>query len=320
MALILFSFPKRIKSAKNSGFVLFLLISVIAFFPFSNGIQEIGAQETDPAQKSNIFGLKVKSGEAPGDVSLNWNVREDNNSPIIVKRYSRPMSTIRLLRKGEQVNAEALDPQAKNYTDKLGSPGVYYYAVVTEEELDTPERLALVKRGNYSNKPFILTHAPKPADTASLAPRDKEDQGHPQELIAVNAKKSVVLSWAPASVKSEGLRYEIYRSSAPLNTKEALGEEKLIGKTQSHRPQFEDKAPVVNEDVYYAVIVSGALQQDDFKALELGKSYIKHRYLKELAEIDEIFAVNTKDSVLLTWTPRGTSKKPVTAYTAAPIL
>ena len=292
---------------------LLLFILGLPLLLFLVSTKQIGAQEALAlesgdsilSKKNEIFNLTIESGDLPGYVSLRWQVRTENTSPIIIKRYSRPMSTMRLLQKGERVNPQALAPQAASYTDRLVSPGVYYYAVVTEAELRTPERLALVERGNYTHKAFIISTSLKPADVSSPA-KEKE---HPKELIAVNTKKSVLLSWAPTDLEIKDLSYEVYRASQPLDTKEALKKAKLLGKTKGSRPQFEDSAPLSNQDVYYGVIISGALEWSDFKPLELGKSYIKHRYIEELPEIDELLAINTQGSVLLTWTPRSSSRK-----------
>ena len=298
---------KRISKVCLALFIfgMTLFLAIVKQVQSQSPDSAIGEGDAVLPQKSEIFGLTVKSGKLPGYVSLHWQVRAENSSPIIVKRYSRPMSTLRLLLKGKQINLKTLEAQTKSYTDKLLAPGVYYYAVITEEELRTSARLALVEGGNYTHRAFIISELLKPADIGALT-REKE---HPQELIAVNTKKSVLLTWAPTNLLVKDLRYEIYRGLQPLDTKEALKKAKLLGKTKGSRPQFEDFAPLANRDVYYGVILSGALEWSDFKILELGKSYIQHRYIEELAEIDEIFALNIKGAVLLTWTPKSASRK-----------
>ena len=108
-------------------------------------------------KKANVVSrLSVDRGTEHNSIFISWTSYRKNTSPIIIKRYSRPMSTPRLLRYGVKITQESLGPDETNYTDRGLPNGVYYYAVVTERELATTKLLYLKEGENYTHTPIIV--------------------------------------------------------------------------------------------------------------------------------------------------------------------
>ncbi len=236
-----------------------------------------------------ISNLIVQSGKNAGEVLLNWKVKESNTSPIIIKRHIRQMSTFRLFIEGKSILKKPLAPQTKSYLEENVSVGVYYYAVVTQKELEAKKIFFTIGK-NSIEKPFILFEAGK-APPALLPPKGKRIAKKenilllPEELIALDARNSVILTWIDAPSLQKDISYQIYRSSERLHTKKALASATLIGTTQKRRYQFIDEKPVKDTIVYYGVVSKKSLEHPKFNGLQEFKSYIKHRYVPQVPKI-----------------------------------
>ncbi len=269
-----------------------------------NGDEEEFDPEAAKRNDNTISDLSIQSGDRPGQVLLNWKVKSFNKSPIVIKRFSRPMSTIRIFNKGTIITKRALRGSTSYYIDKNVPEGVHYYAVVTEEELNAPEILNLTNGNNYTQNPFIVTRQRDPVLNVSQAPRIPETEEiikkPPTNLNAINTSSAVILSWAPGQVGELEIKYLIYRSSEALNTKDAYKNAKLLGSSIGGRAQFIDKAPLINKTVYYGVVIEGEMEKPDFTDATVARSFIEHRFSKSL-EIVELKASNTQNSVILSW-------------------
>ena len=124
-----------------------------------------------------------------------------------------------------------------------------------------------------------------------------------KEIKAINTDTSVILSWTPVDIKSNEI-YKIFRSRKIYQNQEDLKSSELIGTCNRSQNRFVDVAPIANEDVYYAVVISSKEKKIDIEEEVLfnGWSFVKHRFYKD-QEITEIIATNTNNSVIITWSP-----------------
>ena len=268
-----------------TGITLFLLIAAQP---------ELNAQ----SKTGLIYQIQVASADQAATVQISWKIQTANSSPLIVKRSLRPMSTPRLIQLGKQINSEPLSPQSTTFTEKNTPIGVHYYAVLTSEQLQNIAALSLVAGENYTSAPFILTKG------GLLGIGDSKPLAPVSELVAINTKNSVFLSWAPALPFNKGMSYNIYRSLQRLSTKQAVNAATQIG-TGRQVNYFEDSEPLNNKQVYYGVVAVRDLNAANFSGLREKESFIAHIYKKEKshASTSELVAINTKNSVFLSWAP-----------------
>lgn len=239
--------------------------------------------QTKQTTLSSISKINIKSGLKAGEIIISWEVKPNNSSSLIVKRYLRPLSTPRLIQLGETINPKPLEPQVNSFTEMNTPTGVHYYAVVTSEQLKNAKDLRLVAGQNYTAIPFLvekgkLLGSGKVSTPSVPAPEIEAIKEPISELVAINTRKSVFLSWAPALPK-KGLQYKIYRSENILDTKQAVLKAKHIA-TVNQVTHYEDKYPLAGKYVYYGVVSTRDFNDKKFKGLKRDKSYIKHRYEK----------------------------------------
>ena len=277
-------------------FLVLLLLSLLSSWSLSAQLH-----------KKVIYDLHIQSGERVGHAYLTWKIRDYNASPIVVIRHVRPMSSFRLLNEGTRVSPDNLDSTTTSFVDEDVPPGAFYYAVLTENQVTLADETILRAGWNYTDTPFVAVQR-GPTLGATLTSLDVQGV---DELIAVNTTNSVILTWAPAVThRYKEIVYDIYRSLSRLDTKAAFDDAVFLGTVRSKRPSFEDKKPIRSQDAYYAVLISGSLEDPKFKGLGLGRDYIKHRYEpSELSFPDNqlgllsLTAKGEGSSVLLEWIP-----------------
>ncbi len=235
----------------------------------------IGSLQSQTLTSTEIIShLRVQEQKKTGHVLLQWATHPNNTSTLIVKRHFRPMSSLRIFNQGKTI--ATLRARHQNFIEKDAPEGVHYYAVITKSQLNATSNLIFQAQENYTDKPYVVY---RPQISSPKIVKEKLPENlEVDELTAINAKESVILIWAPA-ISQKKIVYKIYRSDKPLDTKEAIANSTQIGTTSKKRPQFEDKFPLENQDIYYGVVVKRHQKSKEFKGLELNKSYIKHRYI-----------------------------------------
>ena len=145
-----------------------------------------------------------------------------------------------------------------------------YYGVSIGNELYKASFLGLRQGRSY------LRHRHKRKKKIESPSEKHEVQG----VQAEDQRKHVIISWFPKH-ESQRLRFKIYRSSVPLDSRAAVSNAKLLGNVDGgskriHR--FTDKKPIRNQEMYYGIVAESALFSPDFRGLRELRSYIKHRH------------------------------------------
>ncbi|MFN3247656.1 MAG: hypothetical protein ACK42K_13220, partial [Leptonema sp. (in: bacteria)] len=146
-------------------------------------------------------------------------------------------------------------------------------------------------------------------DRSNLKPEDFEIS----ELDALNTEKGVVLNWKPVEISD--IKYRIYRSKEPLDSKERIEKAQYLG--ESLKPNFIDMNPLPEEAVFYGVSVYDMQTNKEYTNLKFRKSYISHtfkkptldyQYLEYLPSSLIAYQVN-RNTIQLFWVDAGPSVK-----------
>jgi hypothetical protein len=240
----------------------------------------------------------------PYSARIQWAFLNPPKSGIFIGRSNVPLINEETLQKAVNITGDGLSANALTFLDKNLPNGVYYYIVLTGEDLENKIGLPFTPNENFSTIPFIVdrtikkeTPPPvkeeKPAEQKENPPEKKEEPVKKPELpdptiymvrnlSAVSTENSVKLNWQPAP--SIGIRYNIYRSTVPLNQPAALRRAKVIGTASENTLYFEDPKPPENQDVFYAVTVTPLETGEEKVKLQYGQSYISYLFRREKNE------------------------------------
>ncbi len=239
---------------------------------------------------------------------IQWKLAVPSKTGIFIGRSNVPIINEETLQKAVNISGDGLSPGATSFLDKNLPDGVYYYIVLTGEDLENRFGLPFEPGGNFTVTPFIVNTVkpesesgpekkpepetqskppetkPEPEKTEEVKPEPQQTQGPGdsiymvRNLTAVSTVNSVKLNWQPAP--SIGIRYNIYRSSLPLNSPSVLRRARIIGTASENTLFFEDPRPAEDQEVFYAVTVTPLETGEEKAALQYGNSYISHIFKK----------------------------------------
>ena len=260
----------------------------------------------------------------PYSAKITWDAVPQISTPIYIVRYSRPISTKEILLNSYNLTSPPLSPDTRVFIDIDMPEGVYYYAAVTSYELSRDGVLVLKPGINYTITPFIVYRSGniQPSittttekdknlltDRSNLKPEDFEIS----ELDALNTEKGVVLNWKPVEISD--IKYRIYRSKEPLDSKERIEKAQYLG--ESLKPNFIDMNPLPEEAVFYGVSVYDMQTNKEYTNLKFRKSYISHTFKKPTLDYQYLeflpssliaYQVN-RNTIQLFWVDAGPSVK-----------
>jgi hypothetical protein len=262
----------------------------------------------------------------PYSAKITWDAVSQISTPIYIVRYSRPISTKEILLNSYNLTSPPLSPDTRVFIDIDIPEGVYYYAAVTSYELSRDGVLVLKPGINHTITPFIVYRSGnnQPSNTNTTTPEKdqnlstdrsnlKPEDFEISELDALNTEKGVVLNWKPVEISD--IKYKIYRSKEPLDSKERIEKAQYLG--ESLKPNFIDMNPLPEEAVFYGVSVYDMQTKKEYMNLKFRKSYISHtfkkptldyQYLEYLPSSLIAYQVN-KNTIQLFWVDAGPSVK-----------
>jgi hypothetical protein len=219
----------------------------------------------------------------PYSAKITWDAVPQISTPIYIVRYSRPISTKEILLNSYNLTSPPLSPDTRVFIDIDIPEGVYYYAAVTSYELSRDGVLVLKPGINHTITPFIVYRSGnnQPSNTNTTTPEKdqnlstdrsnlKPEDFEISELDALNTEKGVVLNWKPVEISD--IKYRIYRSKEPLDSKERIEKAQYLG--ESLKPNFIDMNPLPEEAVFYGVSVYDMQTNKEYTNLKFRKSYI----------------------------------------------
>ncbi len=235
--------------------------------------------EEKPAQDLPfIKNLKVElDPESQYSAKITWEVSAQNDTPVWVGRYIRPVTSKALVFEAYNLTSPALGPREVSFIDHNIPDGTYYYVVVTSREISREGTLVLRPDVNYTVRPFIVFRDNKPVeperkpDEKPVEPERKpdekpvtnEDDYRVFNLTAVNGERGVKLSWSPA--RARDIIYSIYRGESPLNSPEAVSLATRLGTVTEDIVNYEDLSPLADKNAHYAVTVTDKKTFNEFK-------------------------------------------------------
>lgn len=250
--------------------------------------------------------------EFPHSVRIRWDVDPSNDTAIYVGRYIRPLATRELILEAENLTSPPLGPNTTSYLDRNIPDGAYYYVVVTTFEMSKRNTVVLQANVNYTTTPSVIFREGRP-DT-NTNPDTTQNEGRNalevSNLFAVNSGDTVKLSWRPPD--RSNVRYNIYRSDAPLDSPGALQSATRLAVVQGQQYIYEDRNPVLDRQVFYGVSITDLANNREEQKLYLNRSFIAHTYgkskpsnesndqIKSLPDALTAFLAG-KDTVRLLW-------------------
>ncbi|MCS7205191.1 MAG: hypothetical protein NZ853_05800 [Leptospiraceae bacterium] len=263
----------------------------------------------------------------PFSARITWEISMNNDTPIYVVRYTRPISTRDILLSSYNLTNPPLPPNTTSFIDYDIPEGVYYYAAVTSFELSRDGVLILKPDVNYTINPFVVyrterenkkevsqTQTIESVDKSKLTSSDYEIS----ELSAINTDKVVILNWKPLPIQN--IKYRVYKGKEPLDSLERLKRSIFIGETI--KPFFIDENPIEGEPFFYGVSVLDVDSNVEYASLKFQRSYINHTFKKQRIDYqykeflpDSLIAYQVdKTSIQLFWVDAGPGVKYYRVY------
>ena len=231
---------------------------------------EFKGPEEQPTAATTISNLPENlTAEKAGssEVKINWQDPDSELNGFNIYRSATPIYNI-----GQLDRAELIGFARKGrgeYQDKNLEPGSYFYGVfpVTREGVVVQD---FQEGKTFTGFPVELTEETG-AEVAS------EDQFAISGIVAVDSDKSVKLSWKPAV--ATGIFYTVYRIPRSRTGKTTLSSGQKLGYANETGPFFEDRSPVADQEVFYAVTVNDRATSKEYQNLVFKESYINHTYV-----------------------------------------
>ena len=227
----------------------------------------------------------------PDSVLISWTLSAGSDDTFIVGRSNSMLDD-----KEHALNALSIrlvpSGTKNSVIDRGLPPGRYFYTVLSKKK-SAKKEIDLYPNENYTTNPVIISSDTPP------------QRGSVQQVRGISASilqdSSVQIMWQPLSFV--GVKYNVYRSSSPVDTAEKVSTAEKIGEI-SDRDKFIDRNAPAGL-VYYAVTAVDRYGNED-KNLIADESYMtKGVYILESSYSSVVSGLTAStlvpDSVKLSW-------------------
>ncbi|GEM_PF-3155917 len=218
--------------------------------------------ETTTGKKANpdiVRRLQVKvTGKLNDQVVLTW-LPQERNDYLIVARSPEPINTAEKFLGAESIGIIA--GNTTTHTDMDLDEGNYFYAVVSKSDVKA-KNIFFKAKENFTDEPIRIESTGKSTKIENIVTHI---------YAKVQEDGSIKLTWRGVDVP--GVNYIVYRSSNPINSKEALDTAERI-KVVDNGAEFYYDSTMPGTGIYYYAVTLRLPGEIENRVLAENKNFI----------------------------------------------